>query len=93
MTRSRGGWDGGNDTRADGEVQGECGKPEYCHPKNQVSVDRDQVSVTRSRGGDGGTTRGQRASVENARIATQKIEAGLEQVGAQSLSHAALIVC
>ena len=33
VTRSRGGWRGGNDTRADGEVQGECGKPENCHPK------------------------------------------------------------
>jgi hypothetical protein len=36
---------------SEGEPDGECGKPENCHPKNQVSGARDQVSVTRSRGG------------------------------------------
>ncbi len=36
-----------------GILSGKCGKSESCHPKNQVTVDRDQVSVTRSRGGWG----------------------------------------
>ncbi len=32
------------------EVGGECGKRENCHPKNEVSGIRDQVSGTRSVG-------------------------------------------
>ncbi len=65
VTRSRGGesrsWEIGagrsgeevseTATRPGGEAEGECGKGESCHPRKQVSVDRDQVSVTRPRGG------------------------------------------
>ena len=39
----------GMSPRLGGETEGECGKRESCHPKNQVSVDRDQVSVTGTR--------------------------------------------
>ena len=37
----------GMNPRLGGDTEGECGKPERCHPKNQLTVDSDQVSVRR----------------------------------------------
>ncbi len=63
--------------RGDAIASTKRGSKRNCHPKNQWSVDRDQLTVTRSRGVVDGVRRAargeeRRLSVEIGKTATQK---------------------